>query len=101
MNSGFLISVLAIISVLTSLSVEGIKKILDEQGKQYSSNILAIEVSTGITLIGSVMYIIYKSVPITPQIIVTIIALVFLSFLCATVGYDKIKQLLQQIGGRK
>lgn len=101
MNSGFLISVLAIISVLTSLSVEGIKKILDEQGKQYSSNILAIEVSTGITMIGSVMYIIYKSVPITPQVVVTIIALVFLSFLCATVGYDKIKQLLQQIGGSK
>lgn len=97
MNSGFLLSVLAVISVLTSLSVEGIKKILDEQGKQYSSNILAIEVSTGITLIGSVMYIIYKSVPVTPQVIVTIIALVFLSFLVATVGYDKVVQALKQI----
>ena len=100
MNSGFLLSVLAVISVLTSLCVEGIKKILDEREKKYSSNILAVEVSAGITIIGSIMYIVYKSIPVTPQVVVTIIALVFLSFLCATCGYDKLKQLLQQIGGK-
>lgn len=97
MNSGFLLSVLAIISALTTLTVEGIKKILDEKQVQYSSNILAIIVSFVITLVGSILYIVYFSVPVTAQVIVLIICLVFLSFLVATVGYDKIKQLLEQI----
>ena len=99
MNSGFLLCALAVISVLTSLCVEGMKKLLDEQGKKYSSNILAVCVSAGITIIGSIMYIIYNSIPVTPQNIVIIIALVFLSFLCATVGYDKVIQALKQIKG--
>ena len=98
-NSGFLISALAVISALTSLAVEGIKKILDERGTKYSSNVLAVMVAFAITVIGSVMYIIYMSVPVTPQVIVVIMALVFLSFLAATTGYDKIMQMLKQLGG--
>lgn len=100
MTSSFLVSALAIISVLTTLTVEAIKTVLDERKKSYSSNVLAICVSIGITLIGSILYIIYDSVPVTPQIIVTIIALIYLSFLTATVGFDKVKQLLKQIGGK-
>lgn len=98
-NGGFLLSALAVISVLTSLAVEGIKKILDERGQKYSSNILAVVVALAITVIGSCMYIIYMSVPVTPQIIVTIIALAFLAFLAATAGYDKLCQALKQLGG--
>lgn len=98
-NSGFLLSALAVISALTSLTTEGIKKIYDERGKKYSSNILAVCVAFGITVIGSALYIIYASIPVTPQIIVVIIALVFLSFLVATTGYDKVIQMLKQLGG--
>lgn len=97
MNSGFLISALAIISALTTLTVEGIKKLLDEKQKTYSSNVLAVIVSLVLTIIGSALYLIYFSMAVTPQIIVIIICLVFLSFLSATVGYDKIKQLLEQL----
>lgn len=97
MNSGFLLSVLAVISALTTLTVEGIKKILDEKQVQYSSNVLAIIVALILTIVGSVLYLIYFSVPVTAQVIVVIICLVFLSFLVATVGYDKVKQLLEQL----
>ena len=100
MNSGFLMSALAAISVLTSLFVEGIKKLLDERQKKYSANVLAVIVAFSVTVIGSFLYIVWNSVVITPQVIVTIIALIFLSFLIATVGYDKVKQLIQQIGGK-
>ena len=100
MNSGFLMSVLTVISALTSLFVEGIKKILDERQVQYSSNVLAICVAFGVTVIGSILYIIWNSIPVTSQVIVTIITLVLLSFLVATVGYDKVKQLIHQIGGK-
>ena len=97
--NGNLLIALTAISILTSLAVQGIKTILDERGKTYSSTILAVEVSAGITVIGSILYIIYRSIPITPQVIVVIIALTFLSFLCATVGYDKVVQALMQIKG--
>lgn len=101
MTSGFLLSALALISALTTLTVEAIKKILDERGKTYSSNILAVIVSLVITCLGSALYIVYFSISVTPQVIVVIICLVFLSFLTATVGYDKIKQLLEQLKGGK
>ena len=101
MSNGFLLSAMALISALTTLTVEGIKKLLDEKGKKYSSNILAVIVSLTLTLISSVLYIVYFSIAVTPQVIVLIICLVFLSFLVATVGYDKIKQLLEQLNGGK
>lgn len=97
MSKEFLVGAVAGISVLTTLTVEGIKKLLDEKGKTYSSNILAVIVSFVLTLISSILYIVYYAVPVTPQIIVVIICLIFLSFLTATVGYDKVKQTFEQL----
>ena len=101
MNSGLLLSALAGISALTTLTVEGIKKILDEKQVTYSSNILAVIVAFALTVIGSVLYMIYFSVPVSPQAIVVIICLVFLSFLTATVGYDKVKQIFEQLSKKE
>lgn len=95
--SGLLISALALISVLTSLTVEAVKKI---SKKELDGNILAVVSALVITIIGSVLYIVYNSMTVTPQVIVIIIALAYLSFLSATCGYDKIKKLLEQIGGK-
>ena len=94
MSSGFLLGALALISALTGLAVEGLKKILDERGKTYKSTALAVYVALGITVIGSIMYMVYNSVPFTGRSVVVIIALAFLSFLCATVGYDKVAKVL-------
>lgn len=94
MTSEFLISALAIISILTSLTVEAIKKLLGD--RKYSSNLLAAIVAVIITIAVSIGYIIYFSLAVTPQIIVVIIAMVFLSFLAATVGYDKVIQMIKQ-----
>lgn len=96
MSSGFLISALAIISGLTSLTVEAIKKILGD--RKYSSNLLAAIVAVILTVAVSAGYLVYFSIPLTSQIVVIIIALVFLAFLASTVGYDKVVQLFKQIG---
>ena len=98
MNSQFLLSALAIISVLTTLTVEGIKKILDEKKKEYSSNLLAVIVSAILTFAMSIGYVLYFGIPWTIQVVITMIALIFLSFLVSTTNYDKIIQLLKQIG---
>lgn len=94
MNSGFLLSALAIISVLTSLTVEALKKLLGD--RKYSSNLLAVIVSVVLTLAICIGYLIYTGTAFTAQILIIIIALVFLSFLSATVGYDKVKQMIEQ-----
>lgn len=97
MNSGFLITALAFISVLTSLTVEAIKKILNEKEIDYSSNLLAMIVSVVLTIIVCILYVLYFSIPFTVQTVIIMIALTFLSFLSSTVGFDKIKQLLEQL----
>ena len=101
MNSGFLISALACISVLTSLTVEAIKKILDEEEISYSSNLLAVIVSLILTLAVSVGYILFTGIAVSVQVVIIVIALEFLSFLSATCGYDKVVQLIKQIWGKE
>lgn len=90
MDINFLIAALGIIAVCTSLTVEGIKKILDSVKKTYNSTILAVIVSFVLSVASSVGYIIYNGVMFTPRVGVEIVILVFLSFLCSTVGYDKV-----------
>lgn len=96
MTGEFLFLALGGISVLTTLTVEAIKKLLGD--KKYSANLLAAMVAVVLSIAVCVCYIVYYSVAITPQVIVTILAMVFLSFLASTVGFDKVKQMLQQLG---
>lgn len=96
MTGEFLFKALAGISILTTLTVEAIKKLLGD--KKYSSNLLAAVVAIVLSIVTCVCYIIYCSIPVTPQVIITILAMVFLSFLASTVGFDKVKQMLQQMG---
>lgn len=97
MNSGFLLIALALISAMTSLTVEALKKLLGEYVKSY--NLLAAIVSVVLTILVSVGYLIYTGTAFTAQIGVIMAALVFLSFLSSTVGYDKVMQMIKQIIG--
>ena len=62
-----------------------------------SANLLAAIVAVILTVAVSICYMVYYSVSISPQNIVIIIALTFLSFLGSTVGFDKVKQLIAQL----
>lgn len=95
MNNGFLITALAAISVLTSLTVEALKKLLGENIKSY--NLLAAIVSVVLTIAVSIGYLVYTGTTFTTQILVIIIALVFLAFLSSTLGFDKVKQMIEQL----
>ena len=98
MNAQFLITALTAISVLTTLTVQAIKKLLDERKITYSSNALAAMVAIGMSLVCSLAYCLYNTIFINVQIVISIITLMFLSFLGSTVGYDKITQLIKQMG---
>ena len=81
---------LMVISTLTGLVTEAIKKILVELNVGYHSNLLAGIVSTILSGAIGVGYVILTDLNFTAQIIVCIIALVFMGWLCAMVGYDKV-----------
>lgn len=88
---------LLITSTLTGLATEAVKNILNEYNKQYQANTLAGIVSLLLSLGIGVGYIVVTSTALTAQIVITLISLVFMSWLCAMVGYDKVVQTITQI----
>lgn len=96
MKIEFLSTALLVISILTGLVVEGLKKLLDGTKVKYSSNILAVVVSVVISLASSIIYLCVNKIPFSGIIVVEVIVLMFLSFLVSTVGYDKVIQTIKQ-----
>lgn len=97
MPISFLTTALLIVSVITNLTVEGIKKLLDGTEVKYSSNVLAAILSVLIACAVSVIYLIMTDTVFTMKIGVEIVVLMYLGFLISTVGYDKVIQMLKQI----
>ena len=81
---------LMVISTLTGLVTEAIKKILVEHNVTYKANSLAGLVSAILSAAVGAGYVIVTNNHFTAQIIVCIVALVFMSWLCSMVGYDKV-----------
>lgn len=81
---------LMIVSTLTGLVVEAIKKILVEYNVKYRANTLAGIVAAVLSAAIGVGYAVVTQTSFTAQFIVCLIALVFMSWLCSMVGYDKV-----------
>lgn len=97
MSFYFMTTALLIVSVVTNLTVEGLKKLLDETKKSYSANVLAAIISVIVAAAVSAMYLIMNDVPFDVKIGVEVVILMYLGFLCSTVGYDKVAQMIKQI----
>lgn len=93
----FLTTALLIVSVVTNLTVEGIKKLLDGTTVKYSSNVLAAVSSVIISCAVCVIYLIMNDIAFSLKIGVEIVILMYLGFLTSTVGYDKVVQMIEQI----
>lgn len=95
------LSLLMACSVMTSLTTEAVKKLLDEKGKKYSCNVIASVLAVLFAVGISAAYIVMTDMALTPKIAIYVVALVLLSFLCATLGYDKVVQTIAQINKSK
>lgn len=84
---------LMITSTLTGLVTEAIKKILKEYNRAYRANTLAGIVAAVLSIAIGIGYIIATNSGFTAQIIICLIAQVFLSWLCSMVGYDKVVEI--------
>lgn len=87
---------LLVISTLTGLATEGLKKVLQEHNKSYHANTLAGVVSTVLSIFVGAGYVIITDQTFTTQNIMCLIALIFMSWLCAMLGYDKVIQSISQ-----
>lgn len=87
---------LLITSALTGLVTEAVKKIMVEHNISYRANTLAGVVSLILSAAIGAAYIVMAEITFTAQIAVYLIAHVFMSWLCAMVGYDKVIQTIGQ-----
>lgn len=97
MSMEFLFVALLAVSILTNLTVEGIKKILDKKSANYSLNVMAAITSVVLSVALSTGYLIWTETALNARITVELIALAYLSFLVSTNGYDKVIQAIKQI----
>lgn len=101
MPVSFMTTALLTISLLTNLTVEGVKKLMDESGAKYSSNVLAAIFSIVLSAGVCICYLVMNEVSFSAKLCVEIVVLTYLSFLVATVGYDKVIQMIKQIQNTK
>ena len=87
---------LLIISTITGLATEGVKKILAEYNVAYRANTLAGLVALIISAAIGLGYVFLMNIDFTTQVLVCFIAEVFMGWLCAMVGYDKVIQAISQ-----
>ena len=97
MHISFLTMAILIVSLVTNLTVEGIKNLLNGTKIRYSSNVLAAVISVLAACLISAIYLIMNDIAITSKIGVEIAVLMYLGFLISTVGYDKVVQMIAQI----
>lgn len=91
----FLMGLLGV-SVLTGLVTEAVKIILNEHGVKYKANTLTGFIAFTLSIAVGIGYVYFNAITFTPPIIVSLIALAFMSWLCAMVGYDKVVQAVSQ-----
>lgn len=97
MPISFMTTGLLIVSLVTNLTVEGIKKLLEGTKVKYSSNVLAAILSVFVACAVCVIYLIMTDTVFTLKIGVEVVVLMYLGFLVSTVGYDKVVQMIKQI----
>ena len=76
---------LLIVSTLTGLVTEAVKKTLKEFNKSYKANTLAGAVAAILSAAGGAAYMVLTNSAFTSQMIVYLIAMIFMSWLCAMV----------------
>lgn len=92
-----MIEKLTLISILTTTTTEAVKKILDQTGIKYATNVVAAIVAALMSAVVEFYPLLSSGAEIGTNCLYEFIALIFLSFIGATLGYDKAVQLIRQM----
>lgn len=97
MNIGVFLGLLMAFSVIASVVTEGIKMFLDGMKVNYASNILVLGVSMVVGAGGTALFYVNYQVPFNALNSVYLALMGIANWLVAMLGYDKIKQAIEQI----
>lgn len=91
------ISLFTIGSMACGLITEAVKKMYQNAGKDYSANIIALVDALVVGGLGTITAYMLMDIPWTVNNIICIVLMVVCIWLGAMLGFDKIKQTLEQI----
>ena len=97
MNITTFLFLLTSFAVLTAVVTEAVKKFLDEQHVHYASNIVVLIIALLVGCGGTVLYYISTGIPFTALNITYIPLMGIANWIGAMVGYDKVKQAIEQL----
>ena len=100
MTTTTFLMLLSSFSVLSGLVTEGIKKLISDKTNM-SYNIIALVVALVIGGAGSAIYYQLNAIPFNLDNIIYLVLMGLASGLCSMVGFDKIKQAVEQITSKK
>lgn len=95
------LALLTILSTVTSLCTEGVKKSLSARNINYASNTIVLFVSAIVGAIGMVVFYMYNDIAWTSSNIISIVLMAIANWLVSMVGYDKVVQAINQMKGVK
>ena len=88
-------------AAVTSLLTEGIKKFLDGMSISYAANILVLIVALIVGCGATALYYVNYGVPFNALNSVYLAMMGIANWLGATLGYDKVKQTIAQMGTKE
>ena len=100
MTTTTFLMLLSAFSVLSGLVTEGVKKLISDKANM-SYNIIALIVSLIVGGVGCAIYYQLNAIPFDVNNVIYMILMGLASGLCSMVGYDKLKQCIEQISGNK
>lgn len=92
---------LAVCAAATSLLTEGLKKFFDGMEVKYVSNIIVLFVAMIVGCGATAIYYVNYQVPFTALNSVYLALMGVANWLGATLGYDKVRQTVAQIGAKR
>lgn len=98
MNIVMFLILLSTFAAISGLITEGIKNLIKDKAN-LPCNIIAIIVSLIVGIVGCIVYYLLNDVPFTVDNIVYMVLMGLASGLVSMVGFDKVKQLIEQITG--
>lgn len=91
------IMLFTVFSTATSLCTEACKKLLNEAKISYASNVLAFVIACVVGIAGTAIYYVFCSIEFNIVNVICMILMGIVTSIGATVGYDKVKQTIEQL----
>lgn len=101
MTATVFLVLLTVFATATSLATEAAKKFLDGLAVSYASNILVLVLAVVIGCGGTAVYYVNYQIPFNALNSVYLALMGVANWIGAMVGYDKVKQAVSQMAGKK